>query len=261
VLENPTDQILLLSHHPADASFLAEIAVSQRAQLVLAVDETDLIAKISHYRQNGTLSAVFVDVSSAEQLRKFEFELQSKLGSGPALEVARMVHFVSGEPLYANREVMQSPYFSTYSERKPYDFRASADFYARSFARIEEFGSILKMGFDAGSRDQAIEWMKKEMLSKGASIEWTLKFLKALDEVLEVSFPSRFDGSITFQDGALIISLSTKSHLDRESFRADRILETGVSVMVSAQSVILFIPVFLQPADAMKAFRFYKVFP
>jgi hypothetical protein len=82
-----------------------------------------------------------------------------------------------------------------------------------------------------------------------------------LEGVLEVSFPARFDGSFTFQDGASVISLSAKTPLDRESFRADRILETGVSVMVSSQTVILLIPIFLQPADASKAFRFYKVFP
>ncbi len=261
MLENPTDQILLLSHHPADASFLAEIAVSQRARLELAVDLIDLIAKISQYRQSGVLSAIFVDVSSADQLRKFEFELQSKLGSGPALEVARMVHFISGEPLFANREIMQSPYFSTFSERKPYDFRTSAEFYARSFAGLSEFDARSKMGFDSGSRIQAIEWMKKEMLSKGSSIEWALKFLKVLDEVLDISFPARFDGSIHFQDGALIVALNAKSAFDRERFRADRILETGVSVMVSSQAVVLMIPVFLQHTDAAKAFRFYKVFP
>ncbi len=259
MLENPENQILLLSHHPADASFLAEISVSQQVRLDLAVNEDDLIAKIASARKSDSLAAVFVDVSSPDQLRKFEFALQSKLGSGPAIEVARLVHFISGEPLVSNRELMQSPYFSTVSERKPYDYQGSARFYEWSYAPIGEFLRSSKMAFDQGTRDQCLEWLKKEILPKGCSIEWTLQFLKVLDEVIESSMPARFDVSTGFSDGVITLSFTAREPADRDTFRADRILQTGVSVIHSERGTVLLFPVFPQPSDAQKAFRFYKV--
>lgn len=259
MLENPTDKILLLSHDPSDVGFLAEIAVTQRALLELALNESDLIEKLAISKKDGNLAAVFVDVSSPAMLRKFEFELQSKLGSGQALEATPLIHFISGEPLALNREVMQSPYFSFYSERKPYDFNTSVRHYEIAYADVSEFFISQALSFDQASKAQFIEWLKKEFLSKGVSIEWSLRFLKELDDVLDALFPARFECSISFEDGNLRVAFASRGGVDREKFRADLILDYGVSVMISSKGMVLIVPVFQNAEEAKKTFRFYKV--
>jgi len=259
VLENPTDKILLLSHDPSDVGFLAEIAVTQRALLEMALNEADLIEKIVTSKKEGKLAAVFVDVSSPAMLRKFEFELQSKLGSGQALEIAPLIHFISDEPLALNREVMQSPYFSFFSERKPYDFKKSASYYEISYAAVSDFFINQPLSFDQGSKEQCFEGLKKEFLSKGVSVEWSLRFLKELDEVLEPVFPARFECSSSFKDGVIRVTFSTRGGIERDLFRADLLLDYGISAMISSKGLVLIIPVFQNVEDSKKAFRFYKV--
>jgi hypothetical protein len=259
VLKNPDDLILLLSHHPADASFLAEIAVTQPATLELALNEADLVAKIATYKRDQRLAAVFVDVSTPDQLRKFEFELQSKLGNAPAFEVAKMVHYLSGEPLFSNREILQSPYFSFYSERKPYDFKISAQYYEKAFASSQEYCKGQAMAFDQNSIQQCMEWMKKEYRSKGGSIEWILKLSVATSTVLQAVFPARFDVFQSFENGVIRLAFRSALPIHHENTGVERILENGVSVILSRNEMVLFLPVFQQVTDAAQAFRFYKV--
>jgi NADH-quinone oxidoreductase subunit C len=73
-----------------------------------------------------------------------------------------LIHFISGEPLALNREVMQSPYFSFYSERKPYDFNTSVRHYEIAYADVSEFFISQALSFDQASKAQFIEWLKKD---------------------------------------------------------------------------------------------------
>ena len=141
MLENQTKKILLLSNDPVDVSFLSEISVTQQAELELVDGSTDLCSKIAKYRADHSLAAIFVDVSNSMLLRKFEYEFQSKLGNAIASEMSKMVHFVSGTQLALNREVLQSPYFSFYSERVTAGFSFAANFYQFSFYRASEYFS------------------------------------------------------------------------------------------------------------------------
>lgn len=258
-MENQTKKILLLSNDPADASFLSEIAVMQQAILELATDTKDLCTKIAESRADQSLAAIFVDVSTPDKLRKFEHEFQSRLGNAIATELSRMVHFISGVPLALNREVRQSPYFSFYSERKNFDFHRSAEFYQNSFYSTSELVSQKSFGFDQSTRTQCFEKLKTSLLSKEVSPEWIMKFKKCFDEMIETLFPVRFDFSIEQSRGHFRIIFTLPQMIDSNLFAVENFLTFGVSSMVSAEKLILFIPIFKEASEAVAEFKFYKV--
>lgn len=259
MLENQSKKIILLSNDPADASFLSEIAVTQQADLILASDAGELCSKIAESRADQSLAAIFVDVSTPALLRKFEHEFQSKLGNTLTAELSPIVHFISGTPLALNREIRQSPYFSFYSERKSFDFHHSAEYYQNSFYRISEFSPKHSFGFDKNSRAQCFEKFKKEILSKGGSAEWLLKFKNIFEEMIEEIFPVRFDFSLEYSGGSFRLIFSSGSSFSRESFDAGSFLNFGVSAMLGPTKLVLFVPIFANAAEAVSAFRFYKV--
>jgi len=259
VLENPSEKILLLSSDPNDASFLAEIAIAQQSGLEIAVSETDLCVKIADARNGNRLLAVFVDVTEPDSLRKFEFALQSKMGVSLAMELAPMIHYVSGNALALNREILQSPYFSFYSERKPYDYRKSSELYEQSYALISEIKTGAKLSFDHQGIENSFEVLKKEFLQKGASVEWALRFKKVYTEVIETLFPARFDIGYSFSDGIMRFVFTAPARLDRERFRIEKLLEFGVSASIGSNDMVLFVPVFMKAEHARESFRFYKI--
>ncbi len=259
MLENQSKKILLFSDDPADASFLSEIAVMHQAELVLVQSAADLCAKIAQHRAESSLAAIHVDVTTPALLRKFEYELQSKMGTSLAAELSSIIHFISGKPMALNREVLQSPYFSFYSERKPFDFTSSAKFYRQAFGHTAEFFSSEPLSFDPQSRDQCFERLKKELLSKGASAEWILKFKTVFEEMLELLFPARFECFIQFSNSTFKIAFTSSSLLSKEQFKIEKFLEYGVSAMISSKNLILFLPVFQEVSAVQAAFKFYKV--
>ena len=259
MLENQTKKILLLSDDPADASFLSELAITQQADLEVVPNTSDLCEKIAKYRADQSLAAIFIDVTTPPLLRKFEYELQTKMGTMLASELSLMTHYISGTPLALNREVRQSPYFSFYSGRKTFDFSNSANFYQPAFGRASDLIDETRLGFDLRTRNQCYEKIKKEFLSQEMSVEWLLKFKTIFEELLERFFPARFDCSIEFVNHTFQVVLSSASTLDQEQFRVEDFLELGVSVTLSKNVLAFFIPVFPDLSAAVFAFSFYKV--
>lgn len=259
MLENQSKKILLLSDDPADVSFVVSVAVTQQADLELAVNMLDLCAKIAKYRADESLAAIFLDVSTPALLRKFEYELQSKMGSSLAGELSSMIHFLSGTPLALNREIKQSPYFSFYSERKTSDFSNSANFYENSFYLASEFLLTQQLSFDQASRSSCFEKIKKEFLLKDVSSEWMMRLKKTFEDMLEQVFPARFNFNIDFLDNTFRVVLNSANIIVREDFRVEDFLEFGVSAIVSSKNIVLLAPVFQDVLAAAGAFKFYKV--
>ncbi len=259
MLENQTKKILLFSDDPADVSFLSEIVVTQQADLELVISASQLCSKIAQYRADHSLAAIFVDVTTASQLRKFEYELQSKMGNSISAELSSMIHYISGTPLSKHREILQSPYFSFYSERKNFDFSYSANFYQQSFYSASEYFSKTPLSFDQGSKEVCFEKLKKEMLSKNASPEWILKFKNVWSEMIEVVFPARFEFSFLFSDSTLKIVVSSEKSINKSNYNPDGLLDFGVSIIQSRQALVLIIPVLTDVSKVTEVFRFYKV--
>lgn len=258
-MENQSKKILLLSNDPADASFLSEIAVMQQAELILAMDSADLCAKIAEFRADDSLAAIFVDVTTSVQLRKFEYDLQSKMGSALALELSRTTHFISGTPLALNREILQSPYYSFYSERKTSDFTRSVNYYQNTFLHPSKYFTTGVLSFDKDTRAQFLDKIQKELISQNASAEWTLKFKTILNDLFETVLPARFDCSLFFSGAVFKIAFRSGKEIDREHFHPEVLLNFGVSTMISARDLVLFVPIFREVSQTVDVFRFMKV--
>ncbi len=259
MLENPSEKILLLSDHSHDASFLSEIAIAQQAALVVVENDNDLCTKIAQFRNDDQLVAIFVDVTEPDSMRKFEFALQSKLGVALALDLTPMVHYISGDFLSLNREILQSPYFSFYSERKPFDFSGSAKVYENSFIPISEIHTGEKQAFDSKKIEESYQFIKSLLLAKDVSAEWVLRLRKTYLEIIESLFPARFDLGYSFMDGMMRFVFESPFKIDREKFKPEKFLEMGISSSIGSNAVVLFVPIFLKLEQARETFRFYKI--
>ena len=259
MLENQTKKILLLSDDPLDVSFLSEISVTQQADLELAVSASDLCSKIAIHRADNSLAAIFVDVSNPSLLRKFEYEFQSKMGNSVASELGKIVHFISGTQLLLNREVLQSPYFSFYSERITSGFNVAAKNYQFSFFRASEYLVKSTLSFDLATRNQAFENVKKGFLSKEMSPEWLVKFKRIWDEMLGHLFPARFELSLSILHENFVLVIHSSGLLNKENLQIEKFLEFGVSVLMSEKGLVFFIPVFKEYSQVLDAFKFLKV--
>jgi len=180
------------------------------------------------------------------------------LGSALASDLSKFIHFISGVPLALNREVLQSPYFSFYSNRRTFEFSASAEFYENSFLPAARFFVGNPISFDHGSRPLFLEKIQKELLSQNISPEWLLKFKVALNSVVEQVFPARLDCTLLFSGSVLKLTLRSASVLDREKFQPVGLLDLGVSATISNHDLVLFIPPFQKLSQAMDVFRFLK---
>jgi hypothetical protein len=227
--------------------------------LEIAQDESDLCAKIAETRKDNSLLAVFVDVSDPDSLRKFEFALQSKMGVALAMELSRSIHFISGVPLALNRELLQSPYFSFYLERRPFGFREAVGFYENSFIPLSEIQADSFFSSTKDAISQSFEPVKKYLLSKGLSAEWTMRFASVYLEAMENLFPSRFDLGFSFENGVVRMVLTAPGNLERDRLKAESLLSMGVSLSLSQRKLVIFIPCFSKAEQAKEAFRFIKL--
>jgi phage-related protein len=126
--------ILLVSDHPDDASFLAEVCQVVQANLQLAPNAKEAVDFLSA----NDCTAIFVDVSKAETLRGFEAESQKRLGLFSDRLQANLIHFISDRELSENREVIKSPLFGNFFQRQPENLQQNGEFYGRFVAAGEK---------------------------------------------------------------------------------------------------------------------------
>jgi hypothetical protein len=119
---------LLISDHPEDPAFLAEIAAFNEGS-VRTVPDVKAAAEVM---ASTECAGVFIDVDAPDRLREFETALQAKFGliSGGRLS-ANVFHFMSDRPLAENRELTNSPLFANFMQRPTQEHEDAARFYAR----------------------------------------------------------------------------------------------------------------------------------
>lgn len=257
MLENQTKKFLLLSDDPADVSFLSELVFMHHAELELVSSLTELCSRIATLKAEQNLVGVAVDVTHKNQLHQFEHLLQTRLGNESASDVARLTYFISGTPTLLNREVLRSPYFSSYLERIRSDFKNSAEFFVASLRAMSD-EKDMGLSFDSHTRHDAFEYFKKSYLSQSGSVEWMMGFRSIWDRLIENSFPARFDLSIHYFGKRIRVALKSKAAIEILSVPHDRILSSGVSVISTKDQIVLWIPVVQTTSEASDAFRFMR---
>lgn len=126
--------ILLLSDHPDDASFLAELCQFAQAKLKVARDAKDAV----DFLTENACTAIFIDVSRPENLKNFESEGQRRLGLFSDRLQPNLIHFMSDRDLSENRDVILSPLFGNYYQRLADDVEQNAKLYGRFVLAGEE---------------------------------------------------------------------------------------------------------------------------
>ncbi len=126
-------EILLLSHHPDDPTFLAEVALKVGAELIVAPNVDRAVDLISEFQ----FIAIFVDVDNVSNLRNLENELQKRLGLFSNQIQPNRIHFVSDRELSENRDVTLSPLFGSYYQRPKQDLEQNGGFYGRQVLASE----------------------------------------------------------------------------------------------------------------------------
>ncbi len=122
------EPFLLISDHPEDPSFLAEIAAHHGANVQTVPEVNAAVGLLS----NQACAGVFIDVDAPGRLREFEAALQGKFGLlGGEKTPATLFHFLSDRTLAENRELTTSPLFANFIQRPTQDHEEAARFYAR----------------------------------------------------------------------------------------------------------------------------------
>jgi len=119
--------ILLVSDHPDDASFLAEVSQVVNANLKVAPNAKESV----DFLASNDCTAVFVDVSKTATLRGFEAEAEKRLGLFSDRLQTNLIHFISDRELSENREVTLSPLFGSFYQRPTAELEQNGQFYGR----------------------------------------------------------------------------------------------------------------------------------
>lgn len=145
--------ILLISDHPDDTTFLAQAAQSAEAKIHVEPDPEKAVEFLSKH----ACTAVFIDVSKIETLTKFEHAAQKRFGLFSDRIQAPMFHFISDKPLFESRDVIKSPFFSSYFQRPEEENEASAKLYGRFVLASEKKATHdLKHFLSAKARVQGV---------------------------------------------------------------------------------------------------------
>jgi hypothetical protein len=119
---------LLISDHPEDPSFLAEVATHHGA----GVQTMPEVGSAVGFLATQECAGVFIDVDAPGRLREFESALQAKFGLlGSEKTPATLFHFLSDRTLAENRELTSSPLFANFIQRPSQDHEEAARFYSR----------------------------------------------------------------------------------------------------------------------------------
>ncbi len=142
-----SDVFLLISDHPEDPSFLAEVGAINGSVVQTIPDPQAAV----EYLAKQDCKAIFLDVNSPEKVQAFEAAAQQKFGIfGEQLSAAKF-HFMSDRSLDENRDLIRSPLFGNFFQRPTHDHEECGKFYGR----------YLKASFDQ-SRDDLERFLGKQ---------------------------------------------------------------------------------------------------
>ena len=181
-----SQEILLVSSHPEDPAFLAEVAGASGSGLVTAPDPEAAVELLG----SRPFSAVFVDVSDLDNLKQVELGIQKRFGLLGDRIRAHQFHFISDLPLGEKRDAIQSPFFGSFFERAPEGLIESAgSFYGRMMAANGEDGSQVLEGFLGAEGGVQSLWLERSSQKQEAT-ELVRQYL------LEAKIPSRIANTL-----------------------------------------------------------------
>lgn len=106
-------KIILLSDHPDDATFVAAVA----GELVAPVQVAYSVEEFATFGIEREPFAMFLDATKNETLQQFEEIVQKKLGLFSDKIKPNQIYLISETALGSNRDLVRSPYFSTFLKR------------------------------------------------------------------------------------------------------------------------------------------------
>jgi hypothetical protein len=102
-------------------------------------------------------AAIFIDVDNLKLLQDFEFEAQKRFGLFSDQVQSSRFHFISNKSLKENRDVILSPFFSSYYERPTENLERCAKLYGRFVLAGENISNYgLKHFLNDKSKTQSI---------------------------------------------------------------------------------------------------------
>jgi hypothetical protein len=119
--------LLLVSDHPEDPAFLAELSSHFGAQ----VQTLPAVTAAVEFMAKNACRGIFIDVDGAGRLRDFEAALQAQFGLAGSGFSPNLFHFLSDRSLAENRELTASPLYSNFIQRPTQEHDEAARFYAR----------------------------------------------------------------------------------------------------------------------------------
>jgi hypothetical protein len=129
--------LLLISDHPEDPAFLAEVAQVLGAVVRTVPAPERAIDEFSTHQ----FHSIFVDVDKITKLRNLEMQVQQRFGLlGDQVQPSKM-HFISDKPLSEKRDVTQSPFFGSFFQRPETNVETAGNLYGRILFAGEERGA------------------------------------------------------------------------------------------------------------------------
>ena len=215
-------EFLLISSHPDDPAFLAEVAGAVDAKVETAPDPMDALELLG----KRNFAGIFLDVSNLRDLKDFEMGVQKQFGLlGDHIQASRF-HFISDVPLGEKRDVIQSPFFGSFFQRPPSDqTEVAGKFYGRMMQANQGYGSkVLEnfLGPDGGvqslwldrssQKQEATEAVRQYMFQGKVPVRIANTIANVVDELL---MNALFDAPVD-EFGRALYSLTSRD--------ADRVL-------------------------------------
>jgi CheY-like chemotaxis protein len=185
--------ILLLSDHPDDATFLAEVSQSAQATLKIAANVDEAVELLAA----ESAMAIFLAVDKLKQLQDFEFATQKKFGLFSERVQPSAIHMMADKELSENRDVILSPLFGNYYQRQTENVSQSGEFYGRFVKASEqrsthdlkhflsEKGKVQKVVMNhTNQKQEAVEAVRQYLIAAKIPARISNIIANAVDEVI-----------------------------------------------------------------------------
>lgn len=185
--------LLLLSNHPDDEKFAAEVAQGTGLSLIAATDAKEAVSHLEREK----IQAIFADVSTPEQYYSFEKEIENRVGLFSEKVQANSIHFISSEDIHKVEHIVRSPMFGNFIYRNYGDASAAGKHYGRILRAcnadrafglqnlLPEGSKVQTVKFQhSGQKQEAVEAVKNYLLAAKFKARMANVVANAVDELL-----------------------------------------------------------------------------
>lgn len=214
--------LLLISQHPQDRDFAAEVAANSVLSLVHAENISDGAEKIGELKP----AAVFIDISSKAQFEEVEKAVQEKVGLFSDVIQPNVIHIISDQAIEEIDYLTSSPLFGHYIQRNFGDVKSSALYYSqivRATLQDRAFGlkSLLRPQAkiqtiklqSSSQKQEAVEAVRSFLIQAKFQSRMATVVANAVDEIL---MNAMFDAPIDMAGQALYSTMTRSSVLALE---------------------------------------------